>query len=149
MDAQYIRSVHKQFGRVKMKTFPNLDLLRWLKWSGVNKIRKVRPLYYVDYRKEETKKFLADNFGWKWYGGHHMENRTAYFTNNYYLPKKFEIDLRFSELSALVRNGQITRDEAMKRICEPKPFDVGILEEVKKRLDFTDAQFEEADQVIP
>jgi N-acetyl sugar amidotransferase len=143
MDAQYIRSVHKQFGRVKMKTFPNLDLLRWLKWSGVNKIRKVRPLYYVDYRKEETKKFLADNFGWKWYGGHHMENRTAYFTNNYYLPKKFEIDLRFSELSALVRNGQITRDEAMKRICEPKPFDVGILEEVKKRLDFTDAQFEE------
>ncbi len=143
MDAQYIRSVHKQFGRVKMKTFPNLDLLRWLKWSGVNKIRKVRPLYYVDYRKEETKKFLADNFGWKWYGGHHMENRTAYFTNNYYLPKKFKIDLRFSELSALVRNGQITRDEAMKRICEPKPFDVGILEEVKKRLDFTDAQFEE------
>jgi N-acetyl sugar amidotransferase len=142
MDAQYIRSVHKMFGKVKMKTFPNLDLLKWLKWSGVDKIRKVRPLYYVDYRKEEAKKFLADNFGWKWYGGHHMENRTAYFTNNYYLPKKFEIDLRFSELSALVRNGQITRDEALKRIQEPKPFDASILDEVKKRLHFSDGEFE-------
>jgi tRNA(Ile)-lysidine synthase TilS/MesJ len=143
MDARYISSVHKQFGKVKMKTFPNLDLVKWLKWSGVDKIRKVRPLYYVDYRKEQAKTFLAENFGWKWYGGHHMENRTAYFTNNYYLPKKFEIDLRFSELSALIRNGQITRDEALKRIREPKPFDASILEEVKTRLEFSDAEFEE------
>lgn len=142
MDAQYIRSVHQQFGRTKMKTFPNLDLLKWLKWSGINKIRKVRPLYYIDYRKDEVKKFLADSFGWKWYGGHHMENRTAYFTNNYYLPTKFKIDLRFSELSALVRNGQITRDEALKKIAEPKPFDASILEEVKKRLGFSDSEFE-------
>lgn len=143
MDAQYIRSVHKMFGKVKMKTFPNLDLVRWLKWSGVDRIRKIRPLYYVDYRKEEAKRFLSESFGWKWYGGHHMENRTAYFTNNYYLPRKFEIDLRFSELSALVRNGQITRDEALRRIREPKPFDASILEEVKKRLHFSDGEFED------
>jgi N-acetyl sugar amidotransferase len=142
MDAQYIRTVHKLFGSMKMSTFPNLDLLKWLKWSGIDKIRKVRPLYFVDYNKEKTKNFLAENFGWKWYGGHHMENRTAYFTNNYYLPKKFQIDLRFSELSALVRNGQITRDEAIKRINEPKPFDSSILSEVKKRLSFSDEEFE-------
>lgn len=142
MDAQYIRSVHEKFGNSRMKSFPNLDLLRWFKWSFIDRIKKIRPLYYVDYRKEEAKTFLADNFGWKWYGGHHMENRTAYFTNNYYLPKKFEIDLRFSELSALVRHGQLTRDDALKRIREPKPFEISILEEVKKRLHLSDVEFE-------
>ncbi len=143
MDAQYIRTVHKMFGTMPMKSFPNLDLLKWLKWSGINKIRKIRPLYYIDYKKEETKKFLAENYGWKWYGGHHMENRTAYFTNNYYLPQKFQIDLRFSELSALVRNGQMTRGEALQKIREPKPFDAGILDEIKKRLSLTDNEFSE------
>jgi len=142
MDAQYIRSVHDQFGTMKRKTFPNLDLLRWLKWSGIDKIKKIRPLYYLDYKKEEVKNFLASSYGWKWYGGHHMESRIAYFTNNYYLPKKFGIDLRYSEYSALVRNGQITRQEALERIKEPKPIDASIIEEVKKRLNLTDEEFE-------
>lgn len=143
MDAEYIRSVHRRFGSMAMKTFPNLNLLRWLKWSAIDKIRKIRPLYYVNYNKESAKKFLTDNFGWKWYGGHHMENRTAYFTNNYYLPKKFQIDLRFSEYSALVRTGQLNRAEALKMINAPKPFDLSILTEIKKRLSYSDLQFDE------
>jgi hypothetical protein len=71
-----------------------------------------------------------------------MENRTAYFTNNYYLPKKFSIDLRYSEFSALVRDGQMSREEALVKIREPKPFDPGILEEVKKRLGLSHDEFE-------
>ena len=143
MDAKYIRTVHDQFGSVPMETFPNLWMGRWLKWTAVNRIRKIRPLYYVDYRKEEVKERLSRDMGWKWYGGHHMENRTAYFTNNYYLPRKFGIDLRFSEFSALVRSGQLDRDQALARIQEPKPFDAGILAEIKKRLGVSDAEFEQ------
>jgi hypothetical protein len=108
----------------------------------VDRIRKIRPLYYVDYRKEDTKKSLSENYGWQWYGGHHMENRTAYFTNNYYLPRKFGIDLRYSEFSALVRSGQLSRDVALERIATEKPFDASILEEVKKRLGFSDREFD-------
>lgn len=70
-----------------------------------------------------------------------MENRTAYFTNNYYLPRKFSIDLRYCEFSALVRSGQMTRQEALETIKEPKPFDLEILEEVQKRLNLTDPAF--------
>ena len=142
MDARYIAAVHKQFGSMKMKTFPNLLLRKWLWWSGINRIKIIRPLYWVNYNKEECKKFLSENFGWKWYGGHHMENRTAYFTNNYYLPRKFGIDLRFCEYSALVRNGQMTREQALAKIQEPKPFDKSILEEVKKRLNLSNEEFE-------
>lgn len=142
MDARYIKAIHKKYGTQKIQTFPNLWLLRWLKWSVINGIKKIRPLYYLDYNKEEVKKFLQDQFGWQWYGGHHMENRTAYFTNNYYLPKKFNIDLRYCEYSAHVRSGLMSRTEALDAIKEPKVFDEGILEEIKKRLDFKDNEFE-------
>jgi N-acetyl sugar amidotransferase len=142
MDAKYIQTVQAQFGSYKIETFPNLWMGRWLKWTAIDRIKKIRPLYYLDYHKEQTKQFLNKEYGWKWYGGHHMENRTAYFTNNYYLPKKFGIDLRYSEFSALVRSGQMTRSEALEKIKEPKPFEPNILDEIKKRLDLKDAEFE-------
>lgn len=142
MDARYIASIHRRFGSVPLKTLPSLWLWRWLKWITWDRIRKVRPLYYLDYRKEDTKAFLQKEFGWEWYGGHHMENRTAYFTNNYYLPKKFGIDLRVCEYSALVRSGQLSRSEALLKLKEPKPFDPEILAEVKKRLSISDAEFD-------
>ena len=142
MDAKYIQTVYKQFGTGKFDTFPNLWMFPWLKWLIVNKIVKIRPLYYLDYNKEKTKQMLADNYGWKWYGGHHMENRTAYFTNNYYLPRKFDIDLRYCEFSALIRSHQMTREHALEEIRNPKPFDEGILEEVRTRLGFTEEEFD-------
>ncbi len=149
MDARYIKSVQKQFGTYPIKTLPNLWLLRWLKWAIIDGVKKIRPIYYIDYDKEEAKKLLSEKYGWQWYGGHHMENRTAYFTNNYYLPLKFNIDLRYTEFAALVRSGQMTREEALKKIKEPKPFDTGILEEVKKRLEFTDEEFDKIMNLPP
>lgn len=144
MDGRYIQSVQKKFGTLPLKTYPNLWLSSWLKWIILDGIKKVRPLYYVDYRKEEVKAMLSRDYGWEWYGGHHMENRTSYFTNNYYLPRKFQRDLRVCEYSALVRSGQVKREEGLRTLSEPKPFDTEILAEIKKRLNFTNAEFENA-----
>ena len=142
MDAKYIKSIHKKFGDGKIKSTPLLWLSKWIKWMVVNKIKKFRPLYYMDYNKDETKKFLTKEYGWQWYGGHHMENRTAYFINNYYLPVKFGIDLRWCEYSALVRSGQMSRDEALQKIKEPKPFEKDLLTEIKTRLSYDDKQWD-------
>lgn len=141
MDAKYIASVQKMFGSRALKTLPSLWMSHWLKWIIVDKIKKIRPLYYLDYNKEEVKKFLSAQFGWQYYGGHHMENRTAYFTNNYWLPKKFGYDLRYCEFSALVRSGQWTREEALEAITQEKPFDAGILVEIYKRLGISEEEF--------
>jgi len=142
MDAKYIETVQKLFGKCKIDTLPNLRLGRWLKWSIIDRIKKIRPLYYINYKKEEVKQFLNKEFDWQWYGGHHMENRTAYFTNNYYLPRKFNIDLRYCEFSALINSDQMTHSEALAKIQQPKPFDNDILVEVKKRLGFSEDEFE-------
>ena len=149
MDAKYIETIQKAFGTEKIKTLPTLWLNKWLKWMIVNNIKKIRPLYYLDYNKEATKKMLNETYGWQWYGGHHMENRTAYFANNYYLPKKFNIDLRYCEFSALVRNGQITREEALANIKKDKPFEPEILDEIKRRLNFSDEEFDTVMNATP
>jgi hypothetical protein len=142
MDAKYIMEIHKKYGDGKIKTLPLLWLHKWMWWMVVKKIKMFRPLYYIDYNKEQAKHFLNEKYGWQWYGGHHMENRTSYFTNNYYLPKKFKIDLRYSELSGLIRSGQLERQEALNIIQTEKPFDYEIIIEIKKRLNLSDEDFE-------
>jgi len=138
MDARYIEKIQERFGTLPIKTIPLLHLGRWLRWMLVSKIQKIRPLYYVDYDKAKAREFMTKTYGWQWYGGHHMENRSAYFCNNYYLPRKFGIDLRWCEHSALVRSGQLGREEALARMAEEKPFDPGLLAEVETRLRLSD-----------
>ena len=143
MDAKYIEKINEKYGDGELGNLPLLWLEKWIKWISEDKIKKFRPLYYLDYNKEDVKKMLVKEYGWQWYGGHHMENRTAYFANNYYLPKKFGIDLRYSEYSALVRAELMDRDEALKKIKKEKPFDSDILEEIKKRCNISDNEWKE------
>jgi len=142
MDAKYIQSVHNRFGKVKMKTFPNLWLSKQLKWMLFNRIKTVRPLYYVDYDKEAAKKLLRDNYDWQWYGGHHLENRTASFLHSYFLPKRWNIDFRIVGYAAHCRDGRMTREEGLQ-LMEEEPFiEEGLLDYLKKRLMLSDAAFE-------
>ena len=134
--------INEKYGDGDLGNLPVLWLEKWIKWISVDKIKKFRPLYYMDYDKEEVKQLLAKEYNWQWYGGHHMENRTAYFVNNYYLPKKFGIDLRYSEFSALVRAGLMQRKDALEKIKEEKTFDTDILEEIKKRCQISDLEWE-------
>jgi N-acetyl sugar amidotransferase len=140
-DGKYIDSIHKQFGRMDMNRFPNLWLRRWMKYL-LKGITRHRPLYYVDYHKDAAKQLLKRDFDWQWYGGHHMENRYTLFNNNYILPKKFGIDLRLVEFSALVRSGQMTKEEAMRELQTPLVCEDEVVNEVKKRLDLSDEEFE-------
>lgn len=141
-DGKYIESVHKQFGTVPMKTYPNLDFVSFLKWVALKKLKKLRPLYYVNYVKSDAIKFLESNFGWKWYSGHHLENRFTAFYHSYFMPKRFNIDGRVVGYSALVRSGQMKREEALSLLSIPPPFDPELVEMVKKRLGFSDSEFE-------
>ncbi|MCR2765135.1 N-acetyl sugar amidotransferase [Microbacterium sp. zg.B48] len=142
MDGGYIKGVHRKFGRLPMKTFPNLDFGKFVRWSAFSRIQRTRPLYWIDYNKEDAKKFLAEQFGWKWYGGHHLENRFTAFYHTYFLPTRFGINFRQIELSALVRSGQMDRRVAAAQFIEPRFGDPELIAMVKKRLGFTDAEFE-------
>lgn len=144
MDGGYIKAVHEQFGKLPMKTYPNMDFWRFVKWAAFSGIQRHRPLYHLDYHKEETKQFLHDTYGWQWYGGHHLENRFTGFVHTYFFPKRWGFDFRQVEYSALVRSGQLDRETAEAWLREPRGTDPEILAMVKKRLGLSDLQFEEA-----
>jgi N-acetyl sugar amidotransferase len=140
MDSKYIESVQKQFGTMPIDTLLTLDMDYWLK--NINK-KRVRLLYYLEYQKEEVKDFLNKNFGWQWYGGHHHENEYTKFVKTYLLPKKFNIDKRYVEFSALVRSGNMSRDQALEELKTPVEVDPLFLDSVLKRLKLSEEQLED------
>lgn len=142
MDGRYIASVHRQFGRRPMRTYPNMPLGSFIKWSAIKSFARVRPLYYMPYDKGATKQFLADELGWQWYGGHHLENRFTAFYHTYFMPKRWDVDTRRLELSAFARTGVMTREAAIAELERPRVADPQILALVKKRLGFDDDEFE-------
>ena len=145
MDGKYIESIVKEYGHYsshRLRTFPNLKLGAFLKWMLWNRVKKIRPLYYVDYQKEETKEFLSSRFGWQWYGGHHLENRFTSFYHRHFLPTRFKIDTRSLGFSALIRSNQMSRSEGLRLMSEPPGCDPEIIEMVKKRLRFSDVEYE-------
>lgn len=142
MDGKYIESVQKRFGTMKIKSLPNLWLSTFLKHMLISRIKRLRPIYYMDYNKEEAKKILHQKFGWNWYGGHHLENRWSKFHHRYYKPVRFGEDQRANGYAALVRSGQMTREEGMKLMAQPPEYSISELEYVKKRLGFSNADWE-------
>lgn len=141
IDAKYIHSIQKQFGTRKLRTFPYLWLSKQIKWMIFNRLKKIRPLWYLDYNKAETKKMLSENYQWKWYGGHHLENRICAFVHTFFLPRRFNIDFRTVGFSALIRSGQLLRKDGAEMLLELPKCDLEIVDMVKKRLALSDKAF--------
>ncbi len=142
MDGKYIESVQKQYGTYPLKTFPNLWMKDFLRWTAIRGIKKIRPLYYMDYVKKDAMALLTKELGWEWYGGHHLENRFTAFYHTYFMPQRFGIDGRLLGYAALVRSGQLTREQGLELIKEPPSYDPELVEMVKKRLGFSDEEFD-------
>lgn len=141
MDGKYISSVHKRFGRLPMRTYPNMPFAQFMKWTMAYRIRKIRPLWYIGYSKADAKVRLKAELDWKDYGGHHLENRITAFHHAYYNPIKFGLDNRNTVLSASVRSGLMTREEALTEFAKAPHMEDGLLEYFKKRLKMSDDEF--------
>lgn len=142
MDAKYIQSVQKKYGTMPLKTYPNMLMPDFIKWTALLGIKKIRPLYYIDYVKKDAMALLTKELGWEWYGGHHLENRFTAFWHTYYIPKRYGIDTRLLGHAALVRSGQISHEQGLELLSNPQEYDDELVEMVLKRLGFTQSEFD-------
>jgi len=131
------------YGNRKMKTYPLMTYSRFLYWTIFKRIKKIRPYWYIDYSKEEAKEFLKSEYGWEYYGGHHLENRMTAFYHSYYMPNKFNGDLRNNTLSAQVRTNKKSREEAWREYNSEPHLEDDLLEYFKKRMELSDEEFNE------
>ena len=141
-----IKDIHRKYGTVKLKTFPVFSTWKWVfvkrMKMGMNFIEL---LNHLPYNKMEAIKELQETCDWVYYGGKHYESIFTKFYQAYILPKKFNIDKRKAHYSSLIRNGEITREEAMAELNKPL-YQPEELEEEKsyvlKKLGFTEEEFD-------
>lgn len=112
VDGRLVRSLVKRFCRIKLKHFKNVDLRHFLYWAFVKRVKVFTITNHYEDDGDRVDEFLKREFGWQDTGGWHFDNE-IFGLQCYYSRKKFGIDWRVIELSALVREGHMTRDEAL------------------------------------
>jgi hypothetical protein len=98
------------------------------------------------YHKNEARCILEKELDWQYYGGHHFESIYTRFAYTFWLPRKFGIDKRKITHSALVRYGEMTRDEALAELQALPASEDQINEDIKyvrQKLDLTMEEFTE------
>ena len=140
-----IRAIHAAFGSVPLKSFPHLSTARWLLIRLLGReLEVVEPLNLVRYRRDEAAATLTREYGWREYGGKHHESLFTKFYQGYILPTKFGVDKRRVHLSDRIRNGELTRDEALATLARPAYEPAELARErayVIKKLGFSEAEF--------
>ena len=143
-DWKYIKSIHKRFGSVRLKTYPHMDFRSHNRYRRTIQILPL--LNYLDYVKKEAIGILERELGWKYYGGKHYESIYTRFYQGYILPKKFGFDKRKSHLSSLICSGETTKEEALEEL-KKETYPIELQEEdrryVIKKLDLTEGEFGE------
>ena len=132
MDAKYIRSVYNKFTGLDLINYPLFTFKDQLFYALMG-IKNVRPFHYKwdrESMEEEMKRFI----NWQDYGGKHCENVYTEFVGSFLLPNKFNIDKRIVYLSAQVRSGKLTKDQAREIFNIPSTFDTSKLGTVEQRI---------------
>lgn len=145
-DSNNIIDIHKKFGTIKLNTYPLANFFETVSViMGFGKLKIINILDKVNYKRLKAIEILEKEMGWKQYGDKHHESQFTKFYQGYILPKKFKVDKRVSHLSCLIRNKEITKEEALEQISKPVYFD-NELKVIKnyicKKFDLNESEFE-------
>ena len=131
-DSIQLRDIHRRFGTGPLRTFPLTTILRHKVYLPyVKRIKVVRPLNHVRYRKQEAVDFLQRRFGWQHYRQKHFESRFTRFYEGYWLPARFGYDTRKVQFSSLIVTGQMSRADALDELQRPPDADIDVAAEMR------------------
>ena len=145
-DGKYIKSICKKSKCLddlkNLNNFYLKDLIFYQLIKGI-KVENLTNLFEYDHGT--IAEVLKEECGWQPYKGHHQESSITKFINDYYLPKKFKIDKRKTNLSARIRSGLIKRNDALAilKYNSYENFDKSIINFVLKKLNISEKEFEE------
>jgi len=125
VDGRYTRAIIKRYCEIQQfKDFKNVDIHHMLYWILIKGIRVVNITNYYDDTGEKVEDLLRQRFGWEDTGQHHMDNEMFALVYNY-TRRKFGFDWRMVELSAKIRTGVLTREEAQEALQNVPFFETG------------------------
>lgn len=119
-DGRYVRSLIKRFAKQPLRHFQNVDIHHMAWWIFVKRIRVINAPNYYDDRGVEVERLLENELDLVDTGQHHFDNE-IFALVYHYARHKFGFDWRVVELSARIRTGVLTRDQALEILAQ-KPF---------------------------
>jgi N-acetyl sugar amidotransferase len=141
-----IRAIHAAYGSVPLKTYPHISTVQWRAMKMLGRgVETIQLLNLMNYRRDDAAATLTREFGWREYGGKHHESVFTKFYQGAILPRKFGIDKRRVHLSDRLRNGELTRDQALEILAKPlyTPEELRTDSDyVRKKLGFDEAEWE-------
>jgi N-acetyl sugar amidotransferase len=121
IDTTLFHDIHNRFGKHTLKSFPLVDILVYKTYYRFRYGMKVfKPLNLVPYIKKDAEELLYKKFGWEKFQHKHHESRFTRFYEDYWMPRKFGYEKRRAHFSSLILTGQMSRDEALRRISKPE-----------------------------
>lgn len=146
-DGYYLKKVHEKFGSVQLRPWAaddpgfHLDLHHLVYYSIFKGIKIFTPLYYHTYVRSKADHIISNDLGWKDPGAHYYDD--LYQSLLFYLERvKYKMDRRKPNYSALIRSGQMTRDEALERMKTPYQIeDPKVINLCIKRLGLSNEEF--------
>lgn len=155
LDGKYLKSVHKLFGKYPLRDWNptdggfNLTTRHMFYYSIIRQIKTIPILYYVDYVRPEAEKILVGELEWVYPGAHYYDDLYQSLMT-FVMRTKFNIDRRKYNYSALVRSGQMKREEAIERVKKPYSIeDPNVIRLCIKRLGLTQEDFESYMKIPP
>ena len=139
-DVQNMRDIATQFGGAMPSRYPLMRSSEYLSYR-LNRFRRLDPLEYVDYVKDEAISRL-ETVGWRPYPRKHGESKFTAIYQDYILPVRWGIDKRKPHLSSLILAGQLTRSEAEATLARPAHDGLDVPNELSflaRKLEVTDA----------
>jgi hypothetical protein len=94
-DMSQIRDILNKFGTIEMKNYQFTSIyyhkifLRYFKG-----IKVLKPLNFIDFKLKEATKVLINKYNFKSYKQKHFDSRFTRFYEGYWLPKRFNYDVR-------------------------------------------------------
>lgn len=121
LDGKYLKSIMNEYGTQKIRAWEpfnagfNLDIKEFAYYSIFKGIRFIPLLYHINYIRSEADKIIKKEFDWVNPGAHYFDDLFQSLMT-YILRIKFGIEFRRFNYSALIRSGQISREEALYRM---------------------------------
>jgi N-acetyl sugar amidotransferase len=115
-DLFHLRSIHKRFGSRPLRTLPKLGLFQFAWYVFAERLRVINLLNFFDYDKAQAIQILEKEVGYRPYPEKHYESVWTRFYQGAFLVDKFGFDKRLPHMASLVVSGQMSRDEALRRL---------------------------------
>lgn len=147
-DGKYLRSIHEQFGNTNIPKWTalnptyNLGTKELFFYMILNGIKTIAPLFYMNYIRINAENIIKNELDWVYPGAHYFD--CLYYSFIAYVHRvKFHINLNMNSDAALVRDKQMTREEALERLNKPYHLENDkVIEDCLKRINISQKEFD-------